>query len=78
MKPSKLSASDADKALGILNTLIADGHVVIMDGGEVIGSATDGALVTLGEVPSYPPAAKEFGRQALYRYLLTNPTPDRW
>lgn len=73
----KLSAADVDRALVILNGLIAAGHVVI-SGDDVIGNASDGETVSLGHVPSYPPAATKFGREALYRYLLANSTPDTW
>jgi len=73
----KLTKALADRALTILNTLIAAGHVVIV-GDEVLGQASDGQTVLLGHVPSYPPAAAKFGREALYRYLLAHPTPDAW
>lgn len=77
MATRKLTAAESDRALVILNTLIASGDIVI-SGDEVIGNASDGQTVSLGNVPSYPPAATKFGREALYRYLLSNPTPDMW
>jgi len=68
---TKLTKVNADKALGILNSLIADGHVVIV-GKVVLGQASDGVTVDLGQLSTYP------DREALYRYLLDNPTPDKW
>lgn len=76
-KQKQLSAADADRALAILNAGIAAGYIVI-EGDEVIGQASDGQTVSLGNVPSYPPAATKFGRTALYAYLLAHPTPDTW
>lgn len=72
-----MTKAEADKALAILNGLIAAGHVVI-EGDEVVGQASDGQMVSLGTVPSFPPAATKFGRKALYRYLLAHSTPDTW
>jgi hypothetical protein len=69
---------DRERALVILNTLAASGHIEIHSGGEVTGLASDGQIVALGNVPSYPPAATKFGRDSLYRYLLSHSTPDTW
>ncbi len=61
----------------LLNNLLAAGQVII-EGDDVVGVAADGQLVTLGTVPSYPVAATKLGREALYRYLLANSTPETW
>jgi hypothetical protein len=74
---TKLTKAECDQGLTILNGLLAAGHVVIV-GDDVVGNASDGTTVTLGSVPSYPPAATKFGRTALYNYLLSHSTPDTW
>lgn len=64
--------------LCLLNALIADGHAVVLDCGTVLGNAADGNTVELGCVPSSPPAANRFGREALYTYLNAHRTPETW
>lgn len=66
-----------DQALAILNGHLASGTIVILDD-LVLGQASNSETVELGHVPSSPKAARDFGLDALYRYLIAHPTSDTW
>lgn len=77
MTPTRKGYSELEM-LCLLNKLIADGHVVIIDDGTVLGEVSDGTTVQLGYVPAGPPKLNKECRQALYSYLNEHRTPDTW
>ena len=56
------------KGVGIMAMLVADG-VIFFDGTEIVGIASDGTEVSIGDTRE---------QDAACIYLASHPTPDTW